>query len=120
SRYEIGERRLAGARRAPEDDARGGGVVGDEAAQRRALSQEMALAHDLVDAPRAHADRERGRRRGRGNTRGFGAHRVEQVHPITLRAASDQAMPPKAPAAVQVPRHGEGRALTHAWALVRL
>ena len=48
-----GERRLAGARRAPEDD-RLQQVALDGLAQRLARRQQVLLADELVEGPRAH------------------------------------------------------------------
>ena len=59
---EPGHRRLAGARRAPQDD-RLQRVALDGGAQRLAGRQQLLLAHELVERPRAHPLGQRCRRR---------------------------------------------------------
>ena len=83
-RDEVGERRLARARRAPEDRREGTGrtaAAGDEPPERAAGTQHLALAADLLDRARTHPDRERrhdGGRRVGGVTR----RRAEEVGPV--------------------------------------
>ena len=55
------QRRLAGARRAVEDDRRRTRPL-DQPAQRRARLQQVVLADDLVEGRRPHPHRQRGRR----------------------------------------------------------
>ena len=73
-RDDAGERRLAGARRAPEDDGRQMAGL-DEAAQELARRDEVVLADVLVEAAGAHAG---GQRRAGGVFFGRSAFRGEQ------------------------------------------
>ena len=57
-REQAGERRLAGARRAPQQQAREV-AARDRPAERAALADEVGLADELVERPRAHARGER-------------------------------------------------------------
>ena len=68
---QAGERGLAGARRAPQEEA-GEVAAGDGAAERSALTDEVRLADELVEVARAHARRER-LPLGRGPEQGLGA-----------------------------------------------
>ena len=65
-RHDVGERRLAGAGRSPQDQ-RGRGAALDQLAQRRARAEQVLLPDDLVEGARAHAYGER--RRGRDTAR---------------------------------------------------
>ncbi len=69
-REQAGERRLAGARRAPQEQAREV-TARDRAAEGAALADEVGLADELVERARAHA---RGERLplGRWSEQGFG------------------------------------------------
>src|SRR5262249_46323792 len=57
---DVGEGGLAGAGRAPQDEAHGGVVV-DELAERRSRRGEVPLPDHLIEGARAHADGERRR-----------------------------------------------------------
>ena len=73
-REQSGEAGLAGAGRAPEEEAREVAAL-DAAPQRSALPDEVLLADELVEGPRAHPGRERlavGRRLEQAH--GLGAH----------------------------------------------
>ena len=70
---DVGERRLAGSRRPPQDEGHRRVVVG-QLAERRAVPGQVLLPDDLVQGARAHPHRER-----RGGRRGLLLGFVEQA-----------------------------------------
>ena len=86
-REEPPDRRLAGARRAPEQHRREAAGL-DEPAQRRPGTQQVGLADDLVEGARAHP-RGEGRQLGRGREERVGgpAGRASRGHPAMVRGA---------------------------------
>ena len=89
---EVGQGRLAGAGRTPEDGAQRSGRAAralDEPAQWAARSQDVRLAADLLDGGRTHADRQRGKHRPAPLPGGSGEEVVGGWHVRRVAAGHD-------------------------------
>ena len=88
ARNQVGESRLTGAGRPPQDHRRHGDAVArlgrQQPTQRRSLAQEVRLTNDLLQARRPHTNSE-GRTRGkRGHAQLVERFRIKQIHETQL------------------------------------